>query len=238
MAALVSSPPENAMPTRSPTGKDCRMLLNVSLGSKNEPRLSHERSFDQCGIDASVYDSCEPCFLPVVARPQPPRFDACDDKSAKKGGNDFRNARDFLVRSHRISVGPERRKGGMLALDLCACKTHVRIVPAVRNPQFSIPSSRRIWKRSPAGNRSGIGQPPDSLSGNFDPIWLAEFWSKAFCGSGVCSAAKTGCSVHAGVSISAADRKGLKRLLRYAARPPIAADRLEQLPDGRLSYRL
>jgi putative transposase len=44
--------------------------------------------------------------------------------------------------------------------------------------------------------------------------------------------------VHAGVSIRAEDRKGLERLLRYAGRPPISADRLEQLPDGRLSYRL
>jgi hypothetical protein len=45
-------------------------------------------------------------------------------------------------------------------------------------------------------------------------------------------------SIHAGVSIGADDRKGLERLLRYAGRPPIAAERLEQLPDGRLSYRL
>jgi hypothetical protein len=30
----------------------------------------------------------------------------------------------------------------------------------------------------------------------------------------------------------------LERLLRYAARPPLAAERLEPLPDGRLSYRL
>jgi len=42
----------------------------------------------------------------------------------------------------------------------------------------------------------------------------------------------------AGVSIRADDRKGLERLVRYASPPPIAADRLEQLPDGRLSYRL
>jgi hypothetical protein len=40
------------------------------------------------------------------------------------------------------------------------------------------------------------------------------------------------------VSIRAADRKGLERLLHYCARPPIAVERLEQLPDGRLSYRL
>jgi hypothetical protein len=47
-----------------------------------------------------------------------------------------------------------------------------------------------------------------------------------------------GFSVHAGVSIRGDDRKGLERLLRYAARPALAAERLGQLPDGRLSYRL
>jgi hypothetical protein len=48
----------------------------------------------------------------------------------------------------------------------------------------------------------------------------------------------SGFSVHAGVSIRSEDRKGLERLVRYMARPPIAADRLSELPDGRLSYRL
>ena len=47
-----------------------------------------------------------------------------------------------------------------------------------------------------------------------------------------------GFSVHAGVSIRGDDRKGLERLLRYAAVPPVAAEPLEALPEGRLSYRL
>ena len=47
-----------------------------------------------------------------------------------------------------------------------------------------------------------------------------------------------GFSVHAGVSIRAGDRKGLERLCKYVSRPPLAVDRLEQLPDGRLSYQL
>jgi hypothetical protein len=34
------------------------------------------------------------------------------------------------------------------------------------------------------------------------------------------------------------DRKRLERLCRYVARPPIAVSRLEELPDGRLLYRL
>jgi hypothetical protein len=48
----------------------------------------------------------------------------------------------------------------------------------------------------------------------------------------------SGFSVHAGVSIRADDRKGLERLCRYTSRPPVAVERLEQLSDGRLSYRL
>jgi hypothetical protein len=48
----------------------------------------------------------------------------------------------------------------------------------------------------------------------------------------------SGFSVHAGVRIRAADRKGLERLCRYVLRPPVAVERLARLPDGRLSYRL
>jgi hypothetical protein len=38
MAALVSSPPENATPTRSPEGKDCRMLLTTKDCHMEIPR--------------------------------------------------------------------------------------------------------------------------------------------------------------------------------------------------------
>lgn len=47
-----------------------------------------------------------------------------------------------------------------------------------------------------------------------------------------------GFSLHAGVSVGARDRAGLERLCRYMGRPPLAAQRLEQLPDGRLLYHL
>ena len=46
-----------------------------------------------------------------------------------------------------------------------------------------------------------------------------------------------GFSLHANVSIPAGDRDRLERLFRYAARQPLATERLEQLPDGRLMYR-
>jgi hypothetical protein len=47
-----------------------------------------------------------------------------------------------------------------------------------------------------------------------------------------------GMSLHADVAVPARDRRRLERLCRYVARPPIAIDRLEALPDGRLAYRL
>ena len=48
----------------------------------------------------------------------------------------------------------------------------------------------------------------------------------------------SGFSVHANVCIPAHDRLRLERLCRYAGRPPLAAERLSALPDGRLLYRL
>jgi hypothetical protein len=48
----------------------------------------------------------------------------------------------------------------------------------------------------------------------------------------------SGFSVHANVSVEAHDRIRLERLIRYAARPAVATERLSELPDGRLLYRL
>ena len=47
-----------------------------------------------------------------------------------------------------------------------------------------------------------------------------------------------GMSLHAGVAVPASDRHRLERLCRYVARPPLAHDRLEVRPDGRLALRL
>jgi hypothetical protein len=47
-----------------------------------------------------------------------------------------------------------------------------------------------------------------------------------------------GMSLHAGVAVPAGDRRRLERLCRYVARPPLAHDRLEARPDGRLALRL
>ena len=45
-------------------------------------------------------------------------------------------------------------------------------------------------------------------------------------------------SLHAEVAVPANDRRRLERLCRYVARPPIANDRLRELPDGRLALQL
>jgi hypothetical protein len=47
-----------------------------------------------------------------------------------------------------------------------------------------------------------------------------------------------GFSLHADVCVPARDRRRLERLVRYGARPPIASERLSELPDGRILYRL
>ena len=45
-------------------------------------------------------------------------------------------------------------------------------------------------------------------------------------------------SLHAAVGVPARDRPRLERLCRYVARPPVAHDRLERRPDGRLALKL
>ena len=47
-----------------------------------------------------------------------------------------------------------------------------------------------------------------------------------------------GYSIHADVAVAADDRQGLARLLRYGARPPLAANRVSITPDGKVKYEL
>jgi len=47
-----------------------------------------------------------------------------------------------------------------------------------------------------------------------------------------------GMSLHGAVAVPARDRRRLERLCRYVARPPLANNRLEECPDGRLALRL
>ena len=47
-----------------------------------------------------------------------------------------------------------------------------------------------------------------------------------------------GFSLHADTQVHENDREGLERLANYGARGPLSLERLSQLPDGRLSYRM
>ena len=47
-----------------------------------------------------------------------------------------------------------------------------------------------------------------------------------------------GINVHAKRSVDGRDRAQLERMCRYLVRPPIAQDRLERLPDGRVRYTM
>jgi len=47
-----------------------------------------------------------------------------------------------------------------------------------------------------------------------------------------------GFSLHAAVHLHANDREGLAHLCGYGARPAFSQERLSELPDGRLAYRL
>src|SRR5262249_34441532 len=51
-------------------------------------------------------------------------------------------------------------------------------------------------------------------------------------------ATQDGFSLHANVRVRANDRQGLEELCLYAARGAISLERLEQRPDGKLSYRM
>src|SRR5262249_52000090 len=51
-------------------------------------------------------------------------------------------------------------------------------------------------------------------------------------------ATQDGFSLHANVRIHANDRQGLEQLCLYGARGAISLERLEERPDGRLSYRM
>jgi hypothetical protein len=49
---------------------------------------------------------------------------------------------------------------------------------------------------------------------------------------------RRGFDIHASVGVSAADRGGRERLLRYCARAPLSLERLSLLEDGRVAYRI
>jgi Putative transposase len=104
----------------------------------------------------------------------------------------------------------------------------------IEEPQLGALYNAAIMGRIATGPNAGrrvktLGQTTAAMDSGED---------ESFQSGTVRSALVSGFSVHAGVGIRAEDRKGLERLCKYASRPPVAAERLEQLADGRLSYRL
>src|SRR5207248_10932597 len=53
-----------------------------------------------------------------------------------------------------------------------------------------------------------------------------------------CCSTVRGFNVEANTAIDAHDRLRLERIIRYVARPAASSERLSELPDGRLVYRL
>lgn len=47
-----------------------------------------------------------------------------------------------------------------------------------------------------------------------------------------------GFSIHAGVTVHAADKNGRERLIRYCARPALSMERMSETSDGLIAYRL
>jgi hypothetical protein len=47
-----------------------------------------------------------------------------------------------------------------------------------------------------------------------------------------------GFSIHAGVTVHAADKDGRERLIRYCARPALSMERMSETGDGLIAYRL
>ncbi|MBI4473021.1 MAG: transposase, partial [Acidobacteria bacterium] len=86
-----------------------------------------------------------------------------------------------------------------------------------------------VRRRIAVGSNTGRGVV--RLGDQVDPDSLDAFESPR-------CAMVSGFSVHANICIEARDRPRLERLIRYAARPAVATERLSPLPDGRLLYRL
>lgn len=100
---------------------------------------------------------------------------------------------------------------------------------AAKNPVLASVYAASVQSRVPAGPRKGQSTDRQAASG-----WKApgQKTSSRLCAVG------HGLSLHAGVYVPGADRERLEHLCRYTARPPLATERLRELPDGRLRYEL
>jgi hypothetical protein len=98
-------------------------------------------------------------------------------------------------------------------------------------PLLALLAAASLRGRSASGPNAGdrwrrLGDRVDPANGNDDPEASPRVPQLG------------GMSLHAAVAVPARDRRRLERLCRYVARPPLANERLEELPDGRLALRL
>jgi len=89
---------------------------------------------------------------------------------------------------------------------------------SLRGRSTSGPNAGERWRR--------LGDRVEPVDGDGDPVVSPRVRQHG------------GMSLHAAVAVPARDRRRLERLCCYIARPPLAKERLEELPDGRLALRL
>jgi hypothetical protein len=98
-------------------------------------------------------------------------------------------------------------------------------------PLLAVLAAASLRARSASGPNAGerwrrLGDRVEPATGNDDPEASRRIPQHG------------GLSLHAAVAVPARDRRRLERLCRYVARPPLANERLEEHPDGRLALRL
>ena len=84
-------------------------------------------------------------------------------------------------------------------------------------------AGRSLLGRAPHARVARIGSDPDAYTPKPETPWHARHASF---------------DLHAGRTVRADDRTGLERLCHYLLRPPLAQDRIEVLPDGRIGVTL
>ena len=84
-------------------------------------------------------------------------------------------------------------------------------------------AGRSVLGRAPHARVARIGSDPDAYTPKPETPWHARHASF---------------DLHAGRTVRAADRAGLERLAHYLLRPPLAQERIELLPDGRVGLTL
>jgi len=101
---------------------------------------------------------------------------------------------------------------------------------SIDQPMLAALYAASVRGRVATGPRSG--QRVLRLGDRVDPDHISETTTSPLCVDA------GGVSIHANVAVPPNDRARLERLCRYVARPPLASERLERGPDGRLLYRL